>query len=150
MNIALTNKYESLSNILDQYKEFVFFCGAGISFNSGIPIVNEIIECICKSLGVESEDIDYIFNNRIPFENFIEITIDETDISIFANIFHNYIPNDNHNVIAKLGKIGRIKFVFTTNFDTLIEQAFQENHTEYRRITENTIHFEDKFMKITL
>ena len=120
------------------------FCGAGISKNSGIPLARETNRHILEVLKIDDKDINEL-NNNIPFEAFMEIISDygnlPTDFSrSILDMYNHSKPNINHLVIAKLAKEGFIKTIITTNFDTLIEDAFKlegwiekENYNVYCR-----------------
>lgn len=105
--------------------EIAIFCGAGISKNSGLPLVKELKKEILESLKTESEDIEEILNSIIPFEAFMEPISVNSDISIILQLFRDGEPNTNHMLIAKLAKKGIVKTIVTTNFDSLIEKALK-------------------------
>jgi NAD-dependent protein deacetylases, SIR2 family len=106
-------------------KKLAVFCGAGISRNSGLPTVSDIVTCILKRLGLNKEEIEEIMANAIPFEAFMELLDDNSDISPILNIYGLGEPNTNHIFIAKLAKNGFINTIYTTNFDLLIEKALE-------------------------
>lgn len=60
---------------LDNLKrgELCIFAGAGISFNSGIPIVGRIKRYIFEKLCKNEEEREMFLSSRIPFEVFVEI-----------------------------------------------------------------------------
>lgn len=111
-------------------KEVGIFCGAGISKNSGLPLANEIKQYILKKLPIDEKDIQEIISSNLPFEVFIEIISENTDISRILKIFEIGEPNTNHILIAKLAKNGYLKTIFTTNFDLLIEKALEKEGLE--------------------
>lgn len=131
---------ENSSAILDQIISRItnhnlsFLMGAGISVNSGIPMVgniknNEIIDgietYILSKLDFTIEEIS-IFLNKIPFETFFEVLIDNgIDMKTFVNVFKSQ-PSIFHKVIAKLVQKGVINSIATTNFDNCIELALGE------------------------
>lgn len=104
-------------------KETAIFCGAGISFNSGLPLVNDLIKYILKSLDVEDSDSEKILNSNLPFEGFIQTLTDEVSVDSILDIFLKGEPNVNHELIAGLINKGLVKTILTTNFDILIEKA---------------------------
>lgn len=106
-----------------QNKELALFCGAGISFHSGIPLVNGLLKYILEVLDVKDSDFPRILNSDLPFEAFIQTLSSEEDINDILDIFSKGEPNVNHKFIALLIKAGYLKTVFTTNFDSLIEGA---------------------------
>lgn len=131
---------ETSSAILDQVisritnRNLSFLMGAGISVNSGIPMVgniknNEIIDgietYILSKLDFSIEEVS-VFLNTIPFETFFEVLIDNgLDMKMFVNVFKSQ-PSIFHNVTAKLVQKGMVNSIATTNFDNCIELALGE------------------------
>jgi len=117
----------SFINIKDlEIGELAIFCGAGISKNSGLPLANELKLSILQKLNLTPDEINKLMNSNIPFESFMEIISEATDISKILEIFEQGKPNKTHLLIAKLAKMGIIKTIVTTNFDILIEKAFEQ------------------------
>ncbi len=118
-----------LNQISDQLRASIsngntaIFCGAGISFNSGLPIVPDLVKKILSELDLTEKDASIILNSNIPFEFFVETIKNEVDVDEILDIFSYGEPNTNHNLIAELVMVGFIKTVLTTNFDLLIEKA---------------------------
>jgi len=117
---------DSLSNA----KELSFFCGAGISYNSGIPLVYHIVRDVIDALSDKQINPDEFYTNLItirkPFEAFMETLLRTSRNDTVLDIFDSSSPNNNHRIIAQLCKRGIVREVFTTNFDTLLETAFNE------------------------
>lgn len=135
-DLSCTDLIKILSKEIIQ-KDSVFFCGAGVSLNSGLPIIygskykknktvyySGIADNILQQLGMNEVEIDIIKNSNIPFEFIIESLAKETNINKILEIFQLGEPNTNHFLIAKLAKKGYLKTICTTNFDILIEKAF--------------------------
>lgn len=120
-------KQKLIAEISEKIKlqEFAVFCGAGISLNSGLPIVTQFLNYILESINVEKEDVEKILNSNLPFESFIQTLKEESDIDRVLDVFSKGKPNTNHLFIAELVNRGSIKTIFTTNFDTLIETAIK-------------------------
>jgi tetratricopeptide (TPR) repeat protein len=119
------------------------FCGAGISFNSGVPIVNQIINETLQELKIEDNDITLFHQRHFPFEIFIEILFEKINSTAFLKIFNQGMANTNHKLIAKLAKTGQIVCIYTTNFDLLIEQALVNENVDFIKY-----YLEDDFDKI--
>jgi len=117
-----------ISNILEflEPNNFAIFFGAGISFNSGLPLANEITSSILKSLPIDNDDMDKLLNSKLPFEAFIEVLIEHTNFSKVISVFEKGEPNTNHILIARLAKLGYLKTIVTTNFDLLLEKALEK------------------------
>ncbi|KFC19317.1 tetratricopeptide repeat protein [Chryseobacterium sp. FH1] len=137
MNINSSSCNEIICRIKNklQNKEVAIFCGAGISYNSGLPLVNNLLKYILKVIDVNENDSKILLNSNLPFEAFIQTLSNETNIDDILNIFTKGQPNDSHQLIALLIKLGFVKNIITTNFDTLIEDALLEmkliNSTHY-------------------
>lgn len=106
--------------------DLAIFCGAGVSFNSGLPLVNELLKSIMSTIEMPENEIDKILNSNLPFEGFIDVLMDETDPDELFDIFDNSEPNHAHYVIALLAQRGIVKNIMTTNFDQLIELALEK------------------------
>ena len=106
--------------------EFAIFCGAGISRNSGLPLANDLKQSILGKLPIDKKDIDEVMNSNLPFEAFMEILSENTNISKIIDIFKRGEPNTNHIMIARFCKKGYLRTIFTTNFDLLIENALEK------------------------
>lgn len=107
-------------------RELAMFCGAGISWNSGLPLANKLKQSILEELPMNAADRDEAMKSNLPFEAFIETLSENTDISRLLDIFEQGTPNTNHTLIACLAKAGYFKTIFTTNFDLLIERALEK------------------------
>jgi len=105
--------------------DYIVFCGAGISFNSGMPLAIDFATYVLDVLSCSREYREKILNSDIPFEVFMETLKEQVNISHLMNIFSKGSPNRNHFLLANLAKLGLVKTVITTNFDSLIENAFE-------------------------
>jgi tetratricopeptide (TPR) repeat protein len=109
-------------------KKLSFFVGAGIDYNSGIPLVKGeygIIPTLLEKLPLSQADKKLILNNeQLPFESFFSTVSKYTDIDELLNIFTIGEINTNHIFLAKLAKHQYIQTIVTTNFSQLIEKAF--------------------------
>jgi len=117
---------EIINSLKDE--EFAVFCGAGISYNSGMPLVGGeygMIRYILEKLSVIEGDINEIVNSNLPFEAFMEVLAENSDISKILDLFKQGEANTNHILMAKLAKAGILKTICTTNFDLLIEKALE-------------------------
>ncbi len=123
-----------ISEIIESIKEkeLAFFCGAGISENSGLPLANELKQSILETLFTSmnekdsEQDVHNIMQSDLPFEVFMENISENSDISTILDLCKEGEPNTNHIMIAKLAKTGHITTIFTTNFDLLIEKALEK------------------------
>jgi tetratricopeptide (TPR) repeat protein len=110
-------------------KNLAVFCGAGISRNSGLPIVSQFLHYLLGKFDVLNEDIHYLLdknNPKLPFEVFIKTFLRHSQHEHIYEIYRKGLPNANHLFIAKLARADKIKTIVTTNFDKLIEKAFDD------------------------
>lgn len=104
-------------------QETAIFCGAGISFNSGLPLAADLILYVLDVMKVSNSDAIKILSSNLPFEWFIQTLKDEENVDRILDIFSKGEPNTNHKFIAGLIQKGFVKTILTTNFDTLVEKA---------------------------
>lgn len=108
-----------INNALEHNK-LVPFVGAGVSYDSGVPLWNDIIKKFCEHLGLDSKNQDYLkipqyyYNNR-GFKEYKDLLND-----IFLS--NTYTPNELHRSIVDLGT----DLIITTNYDKLLEATFVE------------------------
>jgi len=122
-------------------RQVTFFLGAGTSMvpPSCLPSWWQINHIILDSL---ADEVSYLFPDIRQLVNFVKQREDEGKLppEFVAELITNRIgesyfevlqalegdtPNLVHLWLATLAKAGLIKSIITTNFDTLIEQAFQ-------------------------
>ena len=111
-------------------RRLVVFCGAGISFNSGLPLANHLIEAVLKKLEMNDVPHQVLQPPRFPFEAFMETLRGESHVTALLDLFKLGKPNTNHILLAKLAKHQLLRTVCTTNFDALIETAFEAEGLE--------------------
>ena len=125
------NTNDSIDTLLFDLKEsikaeeMVVFCGAGISFHSGLPLANDLVRCVLEKLSVAEEETETIIKSNLPFEAFIETLHENSKVDRIFDIFDLGKPNTNHFLLAKSAKAKYVKTICTTNFDQLIEKAFE-------------------------
>src|SRR5438067_1057275 len=94
----------------------VLFVGAGISRNSSVPIVGDMVPYIVDKLGVSREDQSVLFRDgslRMPFEAFMQTLGDHTNIVQLFDVFARGTPNINHVMLAQLMRAGYVRAVVT-------------------------------------
>lgn len=111
--------YEKLKKIIDESNNIVFFGGAGVSTESGIPDFR-------SATGLYSHSPEYLVSrtyfdkNKEGFFEFYKKHLVYPDVK----------PNDAHKVLAHLEKNGKLKAVITQNIDGLHQMAGSENVLE--------------------
>lgn len=126
-------------SLIQAHKEgkVVFFCGAGISLDSGLPTYNDIVQKIKNKFAYDFPTNSSLFhtkkNDSLPPEiylNLVEYHLTEGRKSVREQLL-NMLSNPKnkgssylHEALLKLAKdnVGRLHLV-TTNFDHLFEIA---------------------------
>lgn len=112
-------------------KKVIVFCGAGISYDSGVPLVNEVKTEVLKYLCKSDEEINELANIKLPFELFMQTLLEHSGSQIIFDLFELGKPNKNHFFLAMLAKQSLLNVIVTTNFDSLIESALEKENVEY-------------------
>lgn len=142
---------------------FVLFCGAGVSFNSGIPLATQLqyeilsevlLNQITKHCSWASHPlgdncattknrIKDIIDSQIPFEVIMEGALARNSDDILE-LFDCKNPNANHILIGDLVQKGVLRTIYTTNFDTLIEQYIRLRKKDHDAVSLNVLHTPEK------
>lgn len=114
---------KSLQEIIDDSEKIVFFGGAGVSTESGIPDFRSVDGLYNQKYDYPPETIiSHSFFMRYP-EEFYRFYRDKM-------IFPDAKPNAAHKKLAELEKIGRLSAVVTQNIDGLHQAAGSKNVIE--------------------
>ena len=140
-------------NLADGKKRYILFCGAGISKDANVPTGWEILLDTLRNIRNQEEGSNETYSNaemeQYYEDNYKDSTYSEIiealypsveeQRSFLKNIFEGTVPSVTHKAIAKWVKQGLIRFVVTTNFDTLLEQALddEELRGKYTVISNN-------------
>ena len=114
----MNSDIQKLKDIINESNNIVFFGGAGVSTESGIPDFRSANGIYNMKLGREvspEEMISHTFYVRHP-EDFFEFYKDKL-------VYPDAQPNDCHKALAKLEKQGKVKAVVTQNIDGLHQKA---------------------------
>jgi tetratricopeptide (TPR) repeat protein/NAD-dependent SIR2 family protein deacetylase len=117
---------QDITKALQSKRKTAIFCGAGVSFNSGLPIVSALLTYLFEKLHLTAKEANSINKSNLPFESIMEVTLKESGLEEIQEIFSEGKPNSNHLFIAKLAKQKNIQIIYTTNFDLLIEKALEQ------------------------
>ena len=125
--------YNKLREYIEESNNIVFFGGAGVSTESGIPDFRS------KDGLYNQHDIQFdkyepeyllsrecLYNNPKVFYEFYRKKMDTRNIE----------PNITHKVLAKMEKIGKIKAIVTQNIDGLHQKAGSKNVFEIHGTTQ--------------
>ncbi|MGM9551934.1 MAG: NAD-dependent protein deacylase [Clostridia bacterium] len=111
---------ESLRQMIDECDNIVFFGGAGVSTESGIPDFRSVDGLYNQKYDYPPEEIiSHSFYKRNPTE-FYRFYKDRM-------IFKDAKPNKAHEYLAKLEKMGKLKGIVTQNIDSLHTIAGSKN-----------------------
>lgn len=129
----MNEKIETLLKFIEESNNIVFFGGAGVSTESGIPdfrskdgLYNQ------HDVQFEKYDPEYLlslvcwFNNPKVFYEFYRQKMDTRNIE----------PNITHKVLAELERIGKLKAIVTQNIDGLHQKAGSKNGYEIHGTTQ--------------
>ena len=112
----MQQELETLKKWIDNSDNIVFFGGAGVSTESGIPDFRSVDGLYNQQYDYPPETIlSYSFYMRKPEEFY----------RFYRNkmLFPNAEPNRAHKALAKLEKMGKLKAVVTQNIDGLHQKA---------------------------
>ncbi|MEE8059093.1 MAG: tetratricopeptide repeat protein, partial [Pseudomonadales bacterium] len=129
--------------------EISVLAGAGISYHSGLPVVEQLVPAILRKIGMSEDEQRYLMNSNMPFERFIEILRGDSIIDPIFNIYEEGKPNTTHRLLAKLMVQKHIRTICTTNFDRLIEASLHEEGWLEGKNYE-VIYREDEFEQLDL
>lgn len=116
--------YETLSNIIKNSPKLVFFGGAGVSTESGIPDFR-------SSAGIYSKKTyPYPAEHMISSDFFFTHPNQFYDFYFHEMIYPQAKPNAAHIALAELEKMGICKAVITQNIDGLHQAAGSKNVLE--------------------
>ncbi len=113
----------NLQEIIDKSNNIVFFGGAGVSTESGIPDFRGVDGLYNQKYDYPPETIlshTFFMNNTLEFFRFYRDKL----------IVKNVKPNKAHIALAELEKDGRLKAVITQNIDGLHQLAGSKNVLE--------------------
>ena len=125
--------YEQLREYIEESNNIVFFGGAGVSTESGIPDFRS------KDGLYNQHDIQFdkyepeyllsrecLYNNPKVFYEFYRQKMDTRNIE----------PNITHKVLAKMEEMGKLKAIVTQNIDGLHQKAGSKNVFEIHGTTQ--------------
>ena len=112
----LSKQIQELQKIIDTYGNIVFFGGAGVSTESGIPDFRSVD-------GLYHQQYDY------PPETILSHTFYRSHTEEFFRFYRNKMlfpnaqPNAAHKKLAELEAAGKVRAVITQNIDGLHQKA---------------------------
>ncbi len=112
-----------LQEIIDDSEKIVFFGGAGVSTESGIPDFRSVD-------GLYNQKYDYPPETIISHSFFVRYPEEFYRFYRDKMIFPDAKPNDAHKKLAELEKCGKLSAVVTQNIDGLHQMAGSKNVIE--------------------
>lgn len=112
-----------LKKLIDQSENIVFFGGAGVSTESGIPDFR-------STDGLYNQKYDYPPELMLSHEFFFEHTEEFYRFYRDKMLYPDVKPNKAHFALAKLESEGKLKAVITQNIDNLHQAAGSKNVLE--------------------
>lgn len=121
----MTKEVMELKKIINESNNIVFFGGAGVSTESGIPDFRSEkgIYSVVSEYGYNPETIlshSFFMKNKEIFFKYYKKNL----------LYPNAKPNNAHYGLAKLEKEGKLKAVITQNIDDLHQKAGSKNVLE--------------------
>ena len=112
----MKKELEELQNMIDQSKRIVFFGGAGVSTESGIPDFRSVDGLYHQKYKYPPEVmLSHSFYRQHP-EEFFDFYRDKL-------LYPDAKPNAAHRKLAKMEKAGKLSAVVTQNIDGLHQAA---------------------------
>ncbi|MBO4404998.1 MAG: NAD-dependent protein deacylase [Treponema sp.] len=114
------NQIEELQKLIDESSRIVFFGGAGVSTESGIPDFRSVDGLYHQKWDYPPEEIlsaPFFFSKTSEFYRFYREKLLVTGIE----------PNAAHKKLAELEKAGKLSAVITQNIDGLHQKAGSRN-----------------------
>ena len=109
-------KLDKLKEIINNSKYLVFFGGAGVSTESGVPDFRSVD-------GLYNQKYDYPPETILSHTFFMRKTEEFYKFYRDKLLIHNIEPNKAHLSLAKMEKLGILKAVVTQNIDGLHQKA---------------------------
>lgn len=118
----MSGEIEKLTQILKASSNIVFFGGAGISTESGIPDFR-------SSKGLFNEKLNITFSPEQLVSHSFYVRYPEEFYKFYKSklIYPNATPNGGHLALAKLEGMGKLKAIITQNIDGLHQLAGSKN-----------------------
>lgn len=119
-------------------EQVTLFLGSGFSRKAGAPMANAIVTSLKESMPVDIKD-DFRDETHLDLisEEFEQIYGRESLINKLEEIF-KFMPTDTSDHTC-LTKIPHIRHIITTNYDTLIEDAFGPDSCYVVRTTDDCV-----------
>lgn len=115
--------FETIKEIIKNAESVVFFGGAGVSTESGIPDFRGTGGLYTEDNDIDPQEIltpEYMLSNPEGFFSYYKNSM----------LYPNAEPNKAHKILAQMEKDGKLSAVITQNIDGLHQKAGSENVIE--------------------
>ncbi len=119
----MQSEIEKLQEIIDTHDNIVFFGGAGVSTESGIPDFRSVD-------GLYNQKYDYPPETILSHTFFMQRPADFYTFYRDKMLCDTALPNEAHKKLAALEAAGKLKAVITQNIDNLHQMAGSKNVLE--------------------
>lgn len=116
----MEEKLEKLKKIIDKSNYIVFFGGAGVSTESGVPDFRSVD-------GLYNQKYKYAPETILSHSFFMKKPEDFYDFYKEKMLIHGVLPNNAHKALAKLEQMDKLKAIITQNIDGLHQAAGSRN-----------------------
>ena len=119
----MNDKIKKLNDIINNSESIVFFGGAGVSTESGIPDFRSATGLFNQDCFYKVEEVvshSFLANNPEFFFEFI----------FSKMVYKDALPNECHKKLAELEKAGKLTAIITQNVDGLHQKAGSKNVIE--------------------
>lgn len=128
------NRLEAIRELLGPH--FAVLAGAGISYESGLPLANTVARHLINALGLRDFEMEELiaalspdhhtnfgWHSYLRFEDIFQAIQRHHDptLKLLDEMYSSGTPTQLHYALAS--HLGNKNPIFTTNFDTLLEQA---------------------------
>lgn len=110
------NEFDQLQKVISNSNNIVFFGGAGVSTESGIPDFRSVD-------GLYSQHYQYPPEMMLSHTFYVEHTVEFFNFYRNKLIFPKAKPNNAHFKLAELEQAGKLKAIITQNIDGLHQTA---------------------------
>ena len=119
----MEKEIEELQKLIDNYENLVFFGGAGVSTESGIPDFRSVD-------GLYHQQYDYPPETILSHTFFMKHPEEFFQFYSKKMLYEGAEPNEAHKKLAALERAGKLKAVITQNIDNLHQMAGSKNVNE--------------------
>lgn len=127
---TIKNVVETIIEQSTNPRSIVLCLGGDISFQSGAPTFQNISESLCDYYRLSKADL--LPKKPDIFYEYVTNAVGRHDvIKTITKLYKDAQPNDLHYALAK----SPVNIIVTTNFDTLLERAFQYENNAFDVLT---------------